>query len=187
MGRHQTRRQFCQHPDRAGEGRADPSYQNAVRRINGNLSKDKESDGTAQPPRARPGRSTKAGVLGANIAADLTAWARLLGLYDQEELRDATPDASLPDLEHPGLVCHARKRKISNRTGPGKTRSSPAGTGSAPCPLPADQRRLTLRPERKRIPAVWKPVPPRAHRAVPVPPARTETDMAFKNRLDYET
>jgi hypothetical protein len=29
--------------------------------------------------------------LAANIAADLTPWARLLGLHDQEELRDATP------------------------------------------------------------------------------------------------
>jgi hypothetical protein len=31
-------------------------------------------------------------VLAANIAADLTTWACLLGLHDQEGLRDAEPD-----------------------------------------------------------------------------------------------
>jgi Transposase DDE domain group 1 len=59
----------------------------------------------------------KGWVLAANIAADLTAWARLLGLHDQEELRGATPDTlryrlwSVPAR----LVRHARKRilKIS--------------------------------------------------------------------------
>ena len=31
-------------------------------------------------------------VLAANIAADLAAWTRLLGLYDDEDLKDAEPD-----------------------------------------------------------------------------------------------
>ena len=31
-------------------------------------------------------------VIAANIAADLTAWTRLLGLCDHEDLRDADPD-----------------------------------------------------------------------------------------------
>ena len=31
-------------------------------------------------------------VLAANLAADLSAWCRLLGLYDQEDLKDAEPD-----------------------------------------------------------------------------------------------
>jgi len=31
-------------------------------------------------------------VLAANIAADLSAWCRLLGLYDQQDLKDAEPD-----------------------------------------------------------------------------------------------
>ncbi len=34
----------------------------------------------------------KGWVLAANIAADLTSWARLLGLHDQPDLRDAEPD-----------------------------------------------------------------------------------------------
>lgn len=59
----------------------------------------------------------KGWVLAANIAADLTAWARLLGLHDQEELANAAPGTlryrlwSIPAR----LVRHARKRilKIS--------------------------------------------------------------------------
>ncbi len=31
-------------------------------------------------------------VIAANIAADLTAWTRLLGLHDDEDLREADPD-----------------------------------------------------------------------------------------------
>ena len=31
-------------------------------------------------------------MLAANLAADLSAWCRLLGLYDQEDLKDAEPD-----------------------------------------------------------------------------------------------
>ncbi len=35
-------------------------------------------------------------VLAANIAADLSAWCRLLGLYDREDLKDAEPDTLRP-------------------------------------------------------------------------------------------
>ena len=59
----------------------------------------------------------KGWVLAANLAADLTAWARLLGLHDQGELRDAEPDTLRYRLWHipARLVRHARKRilKIS--------------------------------------------------------------------------
>jgi hypothetical protein len=59
----------------------------------------------------------KGWVLAANIAADLTAWARLLGLHDQEDLRDAEPDTLRYRIWHlpARLVRHARKRilKIS--------------------------------------------------------------------------
>jgi hypothetical protein len=56
----------------------------------------------------------KGWVLAANIAADLDAWCRLLGLYDREDLKDAEPDTlryrlwSLPAR----LVRHARKRVL---------------------------------------------------------------------------
>jgi hypothetical protein len=53
-------------------------------------------------------------VLAANIAADLTAWARLLGLHDQPELRDATPETLRYRVWHlpARLVRHARKRTL---------------------------------------------------------------------------
>ena len=35
-------------------------------------------------------------VLAANIAADLTAWARLLGFHDCGDLKDAEPDTLRP-------------------------------------------------------------------------------------------
>jgi hypothetical protein len=53
-------------------------------------------------------------VLAANLAADLAAWCRLLGLYDQDDLKDAEPGTlryrllSLPAR----LVRHARARVL---------------------------------------------------------------------------
>jgi hypothetical protein len=62
-------------------------------------------------------------VLAANIAADLAAWCRLLGLYDQEDLKDAEPDTlryrlwSLPAR----LARHASARVLKiSRTWPWK-------------------------------------------------------------------
>jgi hypothetical protein len=62
-------------------------------------------------------------VLAANIAADLVAWCRLLGLYDCEDLKDAEPDTlryrllSLPAR----LIRHARARVLKiSRTWPWK-------------------------------------------------------------------
>ncbi len=62
-------------------------------------------------------------VLAANIAADLAAWCRLLGLYDCDDLKDAEPDTlrcrllSLPAR----LVRHARARVLKiSRTWPWK-------------------------------------------------------------------
>jgi hypothetical protein len=62
-------------------------------------------------------------VLAANLAADLAAWCRLLGLYDCDDLKDAEPDTlryrllSLPAR----LVRHARQRVLKiSRTWPWK-------------------------------------------------------------------
>jgi Transposase DDE domain group 1 len=56
----------------------------------------------------------KGWVLAANIAADLTAWARLLGFHDQPDLRDAEPDTLRYRIWHlpARLVRHARKRNL---------------------------------------------------------------------------
>jgi hypothetical protein len=62
-------------------------------------------------------------VIAANIAGDLTAWSRLLGLYDCADLKDAEPGTlryrllSLPA----GLSRHARDRVLKiSRTWPWK-------------------------------------------------------------------
>ncbi len=53
-------------------------------------------------------------VIAANIAADLTAWARLLGFRDDDELRNATPDTLRYRVWHipARLVRHARRRVL---------------------------------------------------------------------------
>jgi hypothetical protein len=62
-------------------------------------------------------------VLAANLAADLSAWCRLLGLYDCDDLKDAEPDTlryrlwALPAR----LARHARQRVLKiSRTWPWK-------------------------------------------------------------------
>ena len=53
-------------------------------------------------------------VIAANIAADLTAWTRLLGLYDTEDLREAGPDTLRYRIWHiPARIArHARQRVL---------------------------------------------------------------------------
>jgi hypothetical protein len=53
-------------------------------------------------------------VLAANIAADLTAWTRLLGLHDQPDLAHAEPDTLRYRLLHlpATLSSHARQRTL---------------------------------------------------------------------------
>jgi hypothetical protein len=53
-------------------------------------------------------------VLAANIAADITAWTRLLGLHDQPELAGAEPETLRYRLLHlpATLTTHARRRTL---------------------------------------------------------------------------
>jgi hypothetical protein len=53
-------------------------------------------------------------VLAANIAADLAAWTRLLGLYDDQDLKDADPDTLRYRIWHlpARLAHHARQRTL---------------------------------------------------------------------------
>ncbi|WP_232534024.1 transposase [Plantactinospora sp. KBS50] len=54
-------------------------------------------------------------VLACNIAADLTAWTRLLGLHDQPDLAYAEPGTLRYRLLHlpAKLATHARRRTLS--------------------------------------------------------------------------
>ena len=64
---------------------------------------------------AKPGPSTRGWVLACNIAADLAAWTRLLGLHDQPELAHAEPDTLRYRILHlpAKLATHARRRTLS--------------------------------------------------------------------------
>jgi hypothetical protein len=62
-------------------------------------------------------------VLAASIATLLSAWCRLPGLYDQEDLKDAEPDTLRYRLWHlpARLARHARQRVLKlSRTWPWK-------------------------------------------------------------------
>ena len=57
-------------------------------------------------------------VIAANIAADLTAWTRLLGFHDDPELREADPDTLRYRIWHipARLAHHARQRVLKIST-----------------------------------------------------------------------
>jgi hypothetical protein len=118
-------------------------------------------------------------VLAANIAADLSAWCRLLGLYDHEDLKDAEPDTlryrlwALPAR----LVRHARARMLNiSRTWPWKEAYSwPAGSACVPCQSPPDQPPRPCDPERRPPRRGRSRCPPRAHRAAPPPTGNPST------------
>ena len=99
-------------------------------------------------------------VIAANIAADLAAWTRLLGLYDDEDLRDADPDTLRYRIWHipARLARHARQRIL--KISPGL-----ALEGRVPHLLAA-----ALRPARTRLtstnhPSNTKGGPPRRGRS----------------------
>jgi hypothetical protein len=53
-------------------------------------------------------------VPAANLACDLAAWTRLLGLHDQPDLAHAEPDTLRYRLHLPArLTCHARRRWLN--------------------------------------------------------------------------
>jgi hypothetical protein len=52
-------------------------------------------------------------VIAANIAADLTAWTRLLGLHDDADLKDADPDTLRYRIWHiPARLAHHARQRI---------------------------------------------------------------------------
>ena len=128
----------------------------------------------------------KGWVLAANIAADLTAWTRLLGSHDQPDLRDAEPGTlryriwSIPAR----LVRHARRRilKISPDW---PWQDAFITCWNRLCALPRAQLTSANWPDDTKGDAAR----PRGSRCRPghagqhpTPPARTETDMKLKNR-----
>jgi hypothetical protein len=98
-------------------GSQHPQFIDVLHRDHATVETDGVRTAKAMGLRNLPSKSwqvNKGWTLAANMAADLTAWARLLGLYDQEELRDAEPDTLRYRVWHlpARLVRHARKRNL---------------------------------------------------------------------------
>ena len=81
------------------------------------VAEDGVRNGKAMGPRNLPSKAwqvNRGWVLAANIAADLAAWSRLLGLHDCKDLADAEPGTLRYRLWHipARLVRHARQRVL---------------------------------------------------------------------------
>ena len=129
-------------------------------------------------------------VIAANIAADLAAWTRLLGHADDPELRDADPDTLRPGsgISPQGSpATPASGPSPSAPTGPGKKRSSPAGSGSAPCRHPPDQHEPSRHQGRRTTPARSEPVRTRARRAARAPSAPKGNGHEAKKRMPAQS
>jgi DDE family transposase len=72
-------------------------------------------------------------------------------------------------------------------TGHGHTRSSPAGTGSAPCPHPPDQHQPSQRHGRRTSPARSEPVRTRAPREPRAPPDPRTNGHEAKKRIPTQS
>jgi hypothetical protein len=101
-------------------GSQHPQYIDVTHRDHATVETDGVRTAKAMGLRNLPSKTwqvNKGWVLAANIAADLAAWDRLLGVHDHEDLRDAEPDTLRYRLWHipARLVRHARQRilKIS--------------------------------------------------------------------------
>ena len=120
-------------------------------------------------------------VAAANIAADLSAWCRLLGLYDTTTSRTPTRTRCATGCWAPParLVRHARTRVLKiSRTWPWKGAflacwqrlcACPTGLTSHPVPRPGKEP-----PRRGRSRAA------RAHRAAPLPTGTCEPDTTVE-------
>ena len=94
-----------------------PQFIDAVQRDHATVETDGVRTAKAMGLRNLPSKTwqVNAGwVIASNIAADLTAWARLLGFRDDDELRNATPDTLRYRVWHipARLVRHARRRVL---------------------------------------------------------------------------
>src|SRR5262249_13785492 len=104
-------------------------------------------------------------VLAANIAADLAAWSRLLGLYGCDGLKDAEPDTLRYRIWHipARLVRHARQRILKISTDwPWKDAFLACWQRLCALPAPARPAQPTPATRREHTPARSEPVPARA-------------------------
>ena len=103
-----------------------------------------------------------------NIAADLTAWTRLLGFGDHEDLRDADPDTLRYRVWHipARLARHARQRVLKiSPDWPWKDAFLTCWHRLCTLPAPARPARTTPAARKEAWPARSEPVRTRAPRA----------------------
>ncbi|WP_406071117.1 transposase [Micromonospora sp. NBC_01638] len=98
-------------------GSHQPQWLDALHRAHAGV-EDQVRHGKAMGLRNLPSNSwtvNQGWVLTCNIAADLTAWTRLLGLHDQPDLAHAEPETLRYRLLHlpAKLATHARRRRLS--------------------------------------------------------------------------
>ncbi|WP_229706651.1 IS1380 family transposase [Micromonospora sonchi] len=98
-------------------GSHQPQWLDALHRAHAGV-EDQVRAGKAMGLRNLPSKTwtvNRGWVLAANIATDLTAWTRLLGLHDQPDLAHAEPDTLRYRLLHlpAKLATHARRRVLS--------------------------------------------------------------------------
>jgi hypothetical protein len=94
-----------------------PQYIDVVHREHAVVETDGVRTAKAMGLRNLPSKTwqvNKGWVIAANIAADLTAWTRLLGFHDREDLKEAEPDTLRYRIWHlpARLAHHARQRVL---------------------------------------------------------------------------
>ena len=135
-------------------------------------------------------RVNRGWVVAANIAADLQAWCRLLGLHDQDGLSDAEPDTLRYRLWHipARLVRHARRRTLKI------SRDWPWKNAFLACSLAAHLRHARTIMNSTNHPsdaegghpgAVGAGARPSTPGQSRTPSSRRETDMRIKNRRQH--
>ena len=140
------------------------------------------------PYRSR-GRSTAAGSSRRTSPPTLAAWARLLGHCDDPDLQEADPDTLRGSgISPPGSPATPASASLrSAPTGPGRRRSSPAGSGCARCPHPHDQHEPPRQRERRTPGAVGSRCTP-GHPGLPLPaPPATANRHQTRNRAPAQS
>ena len=164
-------------------GRHHPQYIDVTHREHAVVETGGVRTAKAMGPRNLPSKAwqvNKGWLIGANIAADLTAWTRLLGFCDHGDLSEADPDTLRYRIWHipARLARHARQRLLKiSPTGHGRTRSLPAGSYYAHCQHPPDQHEppANAKGERSRRGRSRRAPGHTGHRRMPLPRQQTDT------------
>lgn len=126
---------------------------------------------------------------GPERAGDRTAWARLPGLHDQPDLRDAEPDTLRHRIWHlPARLARRARKRILKVSPDWPWNDAFITCRNRPCALPAPSWPAPTAPairQETHSGRVEAGAAPGAGQH-PAPPARTNTDMNLKNQPQHE-